>query len=313
MLLKGRRPKSVFQQPANGRVYYDLCKRLYNHGYVSDILYWRGAHGRYIKTLTEFYDFFISGLDGVHVLLDTYGIPHHKIIIISHWTLDIQEFIDKYGRESFGRFAGYAVVGHSLLWDTLALGVPVVPRVTPLGINYAEFHIELSERLMTVGYAGSRSVKTRYGIELKRGELAEACAHGAGLDFRPAGFWTLSHTSIHDMPDYYRTVDALLVTSLQEGSGLPAVEAAAAGRLVISTPVGHFPLRAYQGGGIVAPLDSENYQKFVVDTLMYYKENRVAYISKCQEIQEAARKFDWEYSIDSWIYLIESAKSGIKN
>ena len=80
-----------------------------------------------------------------------------------------------------------------------------------------------------MGYAGSMSVKT-YGVEWKRGELAEAAAREAGLAFKVAG-WTGNQISIYDMPDFYRTVDAVLATSVSEGAGLPVMEAAAAGAL----------------------------------------------------------------------------------
>jgi glycosyltransferase involved in cell wall biosynthesis len=68
--------------------------------------------------------------------------------------------------------------------------------------------------------------------------------------------------SFHDMPDFYRSVDAVLITSVTEGAQLPVKEGAAAGRLVISTPVGDFPLRAYHGVGIIAPIESQKIHKF---------------------------------------------------
>jgi glycosyltransferase involved in cell wall biosynthesis len=102
-------------------------------------------------------------------------------------------------------------------------------------------------------------------------------------------------------------VDAVLACSVSEGAGLPVMEAAAAGRLVISTPVGHFPLKAYQGGGIIAPVEAEKFKAFTIATLRYYKENPTAYVEKCGAIQEAARKFDWQHAIGEWIELIETA------
>ena len=42
------------------------------------------------------------------------------------------------------------------------------------------FTLDVPERLETVGYACSMSVKT-YGVEWKRGDLAEAAAREAGL------------------------------------------------------------------------------------------------------------------------------------
>jgi glycosyltransferase involved in cell wall biosynthesis len=158
---------------------------------------------------------------------------------------------------------------------------------------------------MTVGRASSVSLKTQ-NIEVKRGELVEMCAQEAGLAFKAAG--THAHeVSFYDMPDWYKTVDAVVIHSLVEGGGMPAMEAAAAGRLVISTPAGHFPLKAYQGGGILAPIESKKFKEFTVETLRYYKDNPAAYVEKCRIIQEAAKRFDWKYAVDDWIQLIESA------
>jgi glycosyltransferase involved in cell wall biosynthesis len=294
--VRTRKQKVIFFGPlqwSNGRVYYDLCKSLSKYGYIADILDWQTGHGSYINDIMQFYDLIISALDGIQVLMDIYNVPPEKIIAISHWTLAIQDFIEKKGLEPFAKFAGYGVVGHTLLWDSLTLGVPRVPKVVSLGINFTEFFGEISEGLQTVGYAGSRSVKTKYGVEIKRGELAEQCAQEAGLNFKPAGFWSGpgSETGIHDMPGYYKTVDAVLVTSLTEAAGLPAMEAAAAGKLVISTPVGHFPLKAYAGGGIIAPIETDKFREFTVQTLRFYQENPQAYAAKCREIQEAAKFF----------------------
>src|SRR5205807_3453635 len=131
---------------------------------------------------------------------------------------------------------------------------------------------EVPERLATVGLASSYSQKTSLGVEIKRGELAEAAAAAAGLEFKVAGS-TANQISFHDMPDFYRSVDAVLVPSVTEGAQLPIREAAAAGRLVISTPVGDFPLRASQGIGSVAPIEAHKYKKFVAERLQYYRDN----------------------------------------
>ena len=145
-----------------------------------------------------------------------------------------------------------------------------------------------------------------YGVEWKRGKLAEAAVRDAGLEFKVAG-WTGGQISFLDMPDFYRTVDAVVVSSLSEAAQLPVMEAAAAGRLVIGTPVGHFPQKAYQGGGILAPIEADKFRSFTAATLRYYRENRAAYVDKCRTIQEAARKFDWQHSIGAWVELIEAA------
>jgi glycosyltransferase involved in cell wall biosynthesis len=289
-----------YTQWSHGRVYYDLCKHLHQRGYVVDILDWRVNHADYIDQILPYYDVLLSALDGIRTLTDAYGVPPSKIIALSHHEFDIRMLVEQKGLEIFSEFAGYGVVSEFMYGASLMSGVKRVPRVVPLGINYSEFHADVSERLQTVGYASSMWVET-YGVEWKRGALAEAAAREAGLPFKVAG-----QLSFHDMPEFYRTVDAVLTSSLSESAGLPAMEAAAAGRLVISTPVGQFPLNAYRGGGIMAPIEADKFTSFAAATLRYYQEHPEAYVAKCQAIQEAARQFDWRHSIDAWVEFIDA-------
>ncbi len=295
-----------YPQWSHGRVYYDLCKQLHRKGYIVDILNWRISHSGYINDLTDFYDFLMTAPDGVCTLVDTYGVPYEKIIVVSHGEMDIRMLIEQKSVDTFDKFAGYGAVSISVYCASMMLGVRRPPMVTSLGVNFAEFYSDISERLETVGYASSMSL-TISGIELKRGYLAEAAAREAGLAFNVAGS-TANQVTFHDMPDFYRTVDAVLSTSVSEGAGLQVIEAAAAGRLVIGTPVGHFPLKAYQGGGIIAPIEAEKFITFGAATLRYYNENPAEYVAKCYSIQEAARQFDWQYSIGEWVNLIEGAR-----
>jgi hypothetical protein len=289
---------------SHGRVYYDLCKHLHRRGYIVDILDWQVNHADYIAKIVPYYDLFMTALDGVQGLA-RYGIPNHKIIGVSHHEFDIRMLIERKGMEVFNELANYGVVSEYVYCASLMRGVQRVPKVAPLGVNYSEFHAERSERLSAVGYASSMAVET-YGVEWKRGKLAEAAVRDAGLEFKVAG-WTGGQISSLDMPDFYRTVDAVVVSSLSEAAQLPVMEAAAAGRLVIGTPVGHFPQKAYQGGGILAPIEADKFQSFTAATLRYYRENRAAYVDKCRTIQEAAQKFDWQHSIGAWVELIEEA------
>jgi glycosyltransferase involved in cell wall biosynthesis len=295
---------------SHGRIYYDLCKQLHRRGYIVDIINWQENHAAYIADLISFYDLFMTALDGVRTLTDVYGVPHDRVIALSHHELDIRMLIEQKDVEVFDRFANYGVTSEFVYCASLMKGVPRVPKIVPTGVNFAEFYSKIPESLATVGYASSMSVTT-YGIEWKRGELAEAAAREAGLEFRVAGS-TGNQASFHDMPEFYRSVDAVLTSSISESAQHPVMEAAAAGRLVIGTPVGHFPRKAYEGGGILAPIEAEKFKAFTVETLRYYTDNPAAYRDKCHAIQEAARKFDWKYTIDEWVELIESAKRGGK-
>ncbi len=293
---------------SHGRVYYDLCRYLHEYGYIVDILDWQVNHRDYFQKFGPYYDVFMTALDGVHLLVDEYCVPYEKIIAVSHSEFDIRMLIEKKGIEVFEKFASYGVVGEFLYCTSLTRGVKRVPMVASIAVDYSEFHSDVSERLATVGYASSLAAET-FGVELKRGALAEAAAKAAGLPFKVAG-WTGEQTLFHDMPDFYRGVDAVLVSSITEAAQLPVIEAAAAGRLVIGTPVGHFPRKAYEGGGILAPIEREKFVAFVAATLSYYKENPREYRVKCLAIQQAARKFDWQHSIQEWIDLIEAGAGG---
>ena len=82
------------------------------------------------------------------------------------------------------------------------------------------------------------------------------------------------------------------------------MEAAAAGRLCIGTPVGYFAKHGQNGGGHLVSLDEENFIQETVDILMDYKYNNDRYKKKCLDIQEYAREnYDWSKVIDQWIKL----------
>ncbi len=260
-----------YPQWSHGRIYYDLCKQLHRRGYIVDIMNWQENHAAYIADLIPFYDLFMTALDGVRTLTDIYGVPYDRVIALSHHELDIRMLIEQKGVEVFDKLANYGATSEFIYCSSLMKGVPRVPKVVSMGVNFAEFYSKISERLSTVGYASSMSVTT-YGIEWKRGELAEAAAREAGLEFRVAGS-TGNQASFHDMPEFYRSVDAVLTSSISEAAQLPVMEAAAAGRLVIGTPVGHFPRKAYEGGGILAPIEAGKFKAFTVETLRYYKDN----------------------------------------
>jgi hypothetical protein len=306
---KPRKEKLLaFGYPAwsHGRVYYDLCKHLHQRGYIIDILNWQHNHAGYFEALRSYYDCLITALDGVSVLVDTYKVPYEQIIAVSHHEFDIQMLIERKGIDVFEQFSNYAVVSDYVYCASMMRKVSRSPMVARLGIDYQTFYSPVSQSLNVVGYASSMSTTT-YGVEWKRGALAEAAATSAGLAFKVAGS-TERQTSFHEMPEFYRTVDAVVTSSISEAAQLPVMEAAAAGRLVIGTPVGHFPQKAYDGGGILAPVEANKFISFTTDTLRFYKENPSAYADKCHSIQEAAKKFDWEHSIQDWVDVIENRR-----
>lgn len=293
---------------SHGRVYYDLCRHLHSRGYVVDLLDWQGRHNGYIDDLTSFYDLFMVAADGVSVLADIYGVPAERMIVLTHSQFDVRMLIEQKSAGVFEQFAGYGAVSEFVYCASLTQGVARAPQVASVGITYDEFQCEIADELRTVGYASSLAT-TAFGVEWKRGHLAEKAAREAGLSFVVAGS-TANQLSFHDMPRFYRSVDAILMSSLTEAAPLPVLEAAAAGRLVIGTPVGHFPQCAYRGAGILAPVGSDQFVSFCADTLRLYRDDRIAYREKCRQIQEAARTHDWGHHISSWVDLLVTAQRG---
>jgi glycosyltransferase involved in cell wall biosynthesis len=202
------------------------------------------------------------------------------------------------------KFAGYAVLSDYLRGVSTELGIQRIPRVVRLGVNFHRFYAPVSTELKIVGYGGSMFRDDNGGVDLKRGSLVKQATENAGLAFNPSGkFHFLA------MPEYYRHVDAVIVSSSREGYGLPAMEAAAAGRLVISTSVGAFTDQASLGAGILAPNDPEGFVEFVTEKLIEFKFNANSYFETCVAIQSAARRLDWQFVTDEWIDLLTFPQS----
>jgi glycosyltransferase involved in cell wall biosynthesis len=106
------------------------------------------------------------------------------------------------------------------------------------------------------------------------------------------------------MPGYNPTVDALIVASTEEGAGLPALEASAAGRLVISTPVGLWQTRRGTSGHTV-PIDEKEFLEETVKLLEFYRANPAAYQEKCSSTQQHAKNYDWSQVIGHWVGLLK--------
>ena len=82
------------------------------------------------------------------------------------------------------------------------------------------------------------------------------------------------------------------------------MEAAAAGKLVMGTPVGYFERNAELGGGVLLPLDEQNFIGKLRETIVFYKNNPHEYRQRCLQIQKFAQEnYDWQNKIDYWVKL----------
>jgi glycosyltransferase involved in cell wall biosynthesis len=274
-----------------GQIHFELSKYLHSRSIISDVLDSQRSYTRLeMEMIADYYDYIVSPANSTQILINGYGVSPEKILLIVHaeWALKSRRPTE------FDQFAGYGVVSEFLRECSASGGIRRKPSVLPLGINFEKFVRPISPALNTVGYGGKMS-RVEEGVEIKRGILAQEAAQAAGLPFLPAGDFTYQA-----MPKYYGQVDAVLVASTTESFGLVAMEAAAAGRLVVSTPVGYFPYMASQGAGIMAPLEASEYTNFVAEKLSFYKNHPTEYVEACKTTQEAARRFDWSYVLNDW-------------
>ena len=285
---------------AFGVIHYELTKYLFCYGVSATVMPWNKGYSQLeVAELSDTIDYFISTPYGVAILIDSYGIAPEKCIAIAHARMDI-ECLMTFLPENRQRLASYSVVSDWLKQQSGELGVERLPAVTPIGINYKSFFTWPSRELRTVGYAGAINPDNIHR-HIKRPWLIQQAAATAGLDLKIAHGY---HNSWTTMPGYYKTVDAVLVASTEEGAGLPALEAAAAGRLVISTPVGIWLARAGDSGHTV-PIEETEFVKQTVELLNYYKNSPDEYRIKCLETQQHARRYDWANVIQHWVELIE--------
>lgn len=224
--------------------------------------------------------------------LEARGVSPEQIAVVAHDESDLQR-----RTRGLHEYRGYAVVSDSLACSSLALGITQVPAVLRLGVDCNKFYAPPPERLQKLGYMTVMSRRTESGVERKRGLLAREIAELAGLEFVQSG----ERVSSGDLPARYRDFDALAMTSLQEGAGQPPLEAAAAGRLAIGTPVGQFPRLAYEGMGIMGPLGEREFVQFAVMQLVHMRENRLVFVSACMRAQlVAVSQRDWSVVGPEW-------------
>ena len=283
---------------AVGSIHHELTKYLWAYNIDASVLPWINDYSaQEIQELSNQIDLFVSLPSGVAALIDWYGIPPEKCIAMAHATVDLDN-LSIFSNENKARLHGYAVVSNWLAEQSRHWNIGYDPIVVPVGINYNKFYAPVGSQLRTIGFAGTYTDQLS---TLKRGHLVHLLAEQTGLNFTVAQTY---HHSYVTMPGYYPTVDCVIIASTQEGAGLPALEAGAAGRLVITTPVGHYS-KIDGNGGHVVPIEEEEFLNATRDLLTFYKNDSEAYRAKCQAAQEHARSYDWSNVIEQWVELVK--------
>lgn len=298
---------------ALGSIHYELCKRLWPHGYDCQVLPWHRSYNPVeMQEIDRKTDLWVTLPQGWGAL-KSYGLNiHQKTIIIAHAVVDLHKLQSNIDPNELLMFREIGAVSSFLLNKAEEIGLKRHVHLCPVGINVDRFKCRPSMKLETIGYGGSfanrqDSGKPPPGEEkeprfAKRSYLAEECATQAGLKFIAASTYHLTHIG---MPGYYSKVDAVIIPSLEEGAGLPALEAGAAGRLVMGTPVGHWPDRVGEKGGIKMPMEESEFVYQTVNLLKFYRDNPLHYQQRCWEILEHAKGYDWRYCLDHWLNILQ--------
>ena len=285
---------------AFGSIHYALCKELFKHNIYANLLDWNTPYRvDEMQMMNSCVDYFVTIPYAIRILHGDYGIPLEKIIAVAHGKSDFKDC----DLGVYDKLYKYAVVCDWLVKTSAELGITRIPAVLPIGIHVENFLDSVHKNLNVVGYGGARELIGVDGLEIKRGKLVEQAV--AAVDRRIQLVQSNFYHYI-GMPGYYKTIDCLVMSSTEETVGLPAMEAAAAGRLVIGTPVGYFEWNGYRGGGIPVPLDANMFIDKVAEHLTYFRDNPKAYKEVCHSIQDYAKEtYDWSMHIDHWVHLFE--------
>jgi hypothetical protein len=240
--------------------------------------------------LNDSFDVFSTTPEAVGRLV-SHGIPPEKIVAIAHAERDVAGGVANSGIDVFDRLKAYAVINPTLVTLSKNAGIRRVPKVVFNGIDFDQYYAKPSSGLYTVGYAGASVHFMSNNTDCKRSYLLPKVMKGLSLSFKQS-------PNIHHlcMAAHYENVDAVLITSSYEACGLPIMEAAAAGRLVVSSAVGYFD-------GAHGALCRLHDDAFVEDARNIFKvyQDPILYKFACEQAQQYARDhYDWEHRIEAW-------------
>lgn len=281
---------------AFGSIHHALAKELYLHGIYANLLDWTQNYTEdEWKLLSDTYDEFVTMPDAV-MALNGRGIPLNRIKTIAHGQWDVLLAKEQNDFDFYPLLAGFGVISNILQKKCYEFGVSIVPEVVPIGIHCDQFYLEPSQNLQNIGYAGSNEVINKFGHPIKRPHLVEQVCADTATPLIKHQFY--NHLC---MPAYYRRVDAVICSSVEEAAGLPMMECAAAGRLPIGTPVGYF--EEHQGlGGVIVPLEEKDFVQQTKEKISFYKSNATQFREDIQKYQEYARNhYDWSKRIYKWV------------
>jgi glycosyltransferase involved in cell wall biosynthesis len=280
-----------------GRIHYDLMKYLWEKNIDCHLLPWNRSYSLdEFKEIDKVTDLFLTTPHGWRFLGHEYGANPEKTVIVSHSKLDYTDLIEHFGYEDFSTFRKFSCVSPWLIDIAKQLNIERIPELLPVGINYNAFSSSISNELRVVGFAGAFKENTTHGA-IKRGWLVKQAAENASLKFSVAQGY---HNSFVTMPGFYPSVDCIICASTEEGAGFPVLEGGAAGRLIISTRVGHWDTKLTDKGADFVDIEEKAFVEQTTELLLKYKNDSQQYRQRCEQIQGHAKTYDWNFVIDQW-------------
>jgi hypothetical protein len=293
----------IEQSWAYGVIHTELVSYLREYDIEASFLHWGKAYTlQEVQELADQVDWFVSSPYGLDVLQTNYQIQPEQCIAVCH-SLEDAQFLDTRMTmaaeflQRVGKIAGVSQWACDRMLEILNTDKQVY--LSTVGINYNKFKAVPRNRLDSLGYAGA--YRFEHNEYIKRTHLVEQVALQTGLPLKIAVHY---HHTFVTMPGFYPTVGAVLISSTHEGAGLPLLEAAAGGCLVVSTPVGHWD-RVGSKGAVEVSVDETKYVEQAVEIINFYKNNPREYVNRCEQIQEHAKGYDWKYHVGSWVSLLK--------
>jgi hypothetical protein len=283
-------------QWAFGQIHHALIKRLVKYGIYAHLLdfYREYTHEEYYYLASKF-ETFVTTPEAVAGLLH-HGIPLERIVAVAHAERDVVGGVSNSSAMAFNQLKAFGVINPSLEIIAKNLGVTREAQVVRNGIDFDHFYAPVAPGLRVVGYAGANYHPMSNNRDCKRAYLLDRVMSGSKLTFR-------DHPRVNHlcMSGYYPTVDAILVTSDYEACGLPAMEAAAAGRLAISSAVGYFD----GNYGALCRLPDDEFVSDAKEALARYQDPRL-YKEICEKSQQHIRdNYDWSHTVEGWVKLLQ--------
>lgn len=282
---------------AFGTIHHGLIKRLWDHRIYSNLLDWNlGSSLEEHAYFCQRYRQVCTTIDGITHVLNA-GWPASKIVGVAHSERDLVLTLGKHDASIVEQLKGFAVVNPSLIRVSAELGFKRVPTVVRVGIDTEIFDMPLPRELKTIGYAGARVFHMSNKTECKRGHLIDRVIEGLPITLKERVNY--NHLA---MPGYYNTLDGLLMTSSYESVGLPALEAAAAGRLAFGAKVGYFN-GSY---GHLCRTPDDEYVADAREAIQRYVADPKAFRIACINARKAVREnHNWDRCIADWVSLFD--------